>query len=129
MQRAEHDRRRDAQRDVAAFVGSSLSEARERLAVDVLQDDEDLARVDDDVERRHDVRVAHARGEPRFVDEHRDELRVRRELRVEPLDRDGAREPDRADDAPEVDRRHAAGRDLPADRVAADDSIRATAHE
>ena len=45
-----------------------------------------------DVERRHDVGVADARGEARLVEEHRDELGVLRELRVQALDRDRARE-------------------------------------
>ena len=64
----------------------------------------------DDVERRHDVGVADARGEARLVEEHRDEVGVLRERVVQPLDRDGAREARRPEEAPEVDGRHAPGR-------------------
>ena len=48
---------------------------------------------DDDVERLHHVRVLDARGEARLVEEHRRELGVVREVRVEPLDGDRPREP------------------------------------
>ena len=43
---------------------------------DVLHDEEELARRRHDVERRDDVRVPDARGEPRLVEEHRDELGI-----------------------------------------------------
>ena len=88
----ERDRRR-VRRDRAPH------EPRERLALHVLHDEEELAVGLHDVERRHHVRVADARGEARLVEEHRDELGVLGELRVEALDRDGAREADGPDAA------------------------------
>ena len=90
----------------------------------VLHDEEELAVGGDDVERRHDVRVPDARGEARLVEEHRDELGILGELRVEALDRDRAREADRTEQPPEVDRRHAAGGDLVVERIAPDDAQR-----
>ena len=83
-------------------------EPGERLAVHVLHDEEELAVRRDDVERRDDVRVADARGEARLVEEHRDELGILRELRVQPLDRDRAREADRTEQSAEMDRGHPA---------------------
>src|SRR5262249_29830052 len=61
-----------------------------------------------DVERRYDVRMTDARCEPRLVEEHRDELVVVREVRVQHLDRDQALEARDALRARDVDRRHAA---------------------
>ena len=68
-----------------------------------------------------------ARGEARLVEEHRDELGVLRELRMQALDRDGAREADRAEEAPEVDRRHAARGDLVVERITPYDAKRSAA--
>ncbi len=58
----------------------------------------------------------------RLVEEHRDELGVLRELRVQALDRDGAREARRPEQAPEVHRRHPARRDLVVDGVPPEES-------
>ena len=58
------------------LLARRANEARERLALDVVHDEEELALVGDDVERRHDVRVLDARGEARLVEEHRDELGI-----------------------------------------------------
>src|SRR5262249_12787529 len=69
--------------------------------------------------------MADARREARLVEEHRDELRILGELRGEPLDRDGPREADLAEEAAHVHRRHAARRDLVVERVAADDATSA----
>lgn len=66
----------------------------------------------DDVERAHDVRMPNARGEARLVDEHRRKIRILRELRMQSFDGDGARESDGAEEASEMDRRHAAGGDF-----------------
>lgn len=87
----------------------------------------------DDVEHRHDVRMADTRGELRLVEEHRDELGVPCELRVQLLDRDGPREAARPTQTAEVNRRHPAMRDLfkedvPAEnaRLCCDDSPHVT---
>ncbi len=112
-----HDRRHDLERDALDVAGDETHEARERLAVDVVHDDEDLARVRDDVEGRDDVRMADARSEARLVEEHRGELRVHREVLVESLHRDRAREADLARQSSEVHRRHSSGGDLCIERV------------
>ena len=67
-----------------------LQEARERIAVHVVEDDEELSVERLDVERLDHVRVVNPRGEPGLVEEHRDELGVFRELRVQLLDGHGA---------------------------------------
>ena len=88
-----HDRARRSCSGMRAPARRAARSRRESDSpCDVLHDEEELALGRDDVERRHDVRVADARGEPRLVEEHRDELGILRELRVQPLDRDGARE-------------------------------------
>ena len=71
-----------------------------------------------------DVGVTDARREPRLVEEHRDELGVLRELRVQPLDGDGTREAHRTEQAPEVHGGHAARGDLVVERVAPDEGPR-----
>ena len=92
--------------------------------MNVLHDEEELAVGRDHIERRRDVGVANARRDARFVQEHRDELVLAREVRVEALDRHEAREAPGAERAPEVHRRHATRRDLVVDRVAAIDDVR-----
>ncbi len=64
--------------------------------------------------------MLHERGDARLVEEHRDELRILGVLRVQPLDREPLGEPARPCEAPQVDRGHAAGRDLTEQRVAPD---------
>ena len=64
--------------------------------------------------------MADPRRQSRLVEEHRDELGLTRELRMQPLDGDRAREPDRAQQATEVHRGHTASRDLAVQRVAPD---------
>ena len=63
----EDGRRNDPGGCAAPRARSDARQPRERLAVHVLHDEEDLALGRDDVERRHDVRVADARrrGAPR----------------------------------------------------------------
>ena len=63
------------------------------------------------------------RREARLVEEHRDELGILRVRVVESLDRDGAREARRPQQAPDVDGRHATRRnavvhDVPPDEAA-----------
>ena len=101
------------------------------LARHVVHDEEQLAAGRDDVERRHDVRMADARREPRLVEEHRDELGVGRELRVQALDRDRAREADRPEQPPKMDGGHATGRNGAVEGVPAHDAhaLRRRAHD
>ncbi len=124
LERARHDRRDDARRDaLPPLVGAADEDAR-RFTAHVLHHQEELAVRGDDVDRGHDVRVLDARGEARLVEEHRHELGIRGELRVEALDGDGARETDRARKPPQVHRRHPAGGDAIVELVAADDDRR-----
>ncbi len=100
-------------------------EPRERLALHVLHDEEELAVVGDDVERRHDVRgggcarrAAPRRGTSRRTRGPRANCGCSRLMAT-------VREkPARPEEAPEVDRRHPARRDASSDRVAADDERR-----
>src|SRR4051794_36822286 len=66
--------------------------------------------------------MLHPRRRLRLFDERVDEVRVVRELRLDPLHRDGAREAHRADEAAEVHGRASACRERPEDRVASDDA-------
>jgi len=59
------------------------------------------------------------RSEARFIDEHRNEREVGDELRQHPLDRDGAGESDRSEEATEMNRRHPTGCDLVVEGVPA----------
>ncbi len=79
--------------------------------MDVLHDQEQFL-LDDDVQHRRDVRVLNARCKARLVDEHRHHVAVAREVRMQALDGDGAGEANGADEAGQVDRRHAARGDL-----------------
>ena len=108
----------DGHGDAVAGVAHQLEEAGERLALDELHHDEELAGVRDDVERGHDVGVTEASGEARLVDEHRRERRVLRVLRMHALDCDEAVEAHRAAHAAQVHRRHAARRELAKELVA-----------
>ena len=90
-----------------ARAGSRAAhELRQRSAEDVVHHEQQLPAGRDDVERRDHVGVLHARGEPRLVEEHRDELGVGRQVRVQALDGHGPREADGPDDAAQVDDRH-----------------------
>ena len=82
----------------------------------------------DDVERRHDVGMAHPRRDAGLIDEHRHEVRVFGELRMKPLDGHRTREPHRADQATDVHCSHATRSDLVKNRVAADDLVCAVSH-
>lgn len=63
-----------------------FGEKRQTLAGHERGDNEDISAVSHDVERRYDVRVLDARGEPYFIEERRDEVRILREGRGELLD-------------------------------------------
>ena len=61
--------------------------------------------------------MPNTRRDARLIEEHRDKFGIRSELRVEPLDRDRAREPNGPDEASEVDRGHATRGDDAVQRV------------
>ena len=120
VQTVEHarDHGADDRGGIGASRGSMSRTSRgERLPVHVLHDEQELAWRRDDIERLDHVRMLNAGRDPRLVDEHRDEVGVARELSVESLDGDGAREADRAEQAAEMDGRHAAGGERAVDRV------------
>jgi hypothetical protein len=73
--------------------------------------------------------VLDARGEAGLVEEHRHELGILGELRVQPLDGDGLREAHRPEQTAEVHGGHAPGGDLAVHRVASDDADRAFGHQ
>ena len=78
VQRLRDDRGRERHRHAFALREHEPREGRERVALDVLHDDEQLVLLGDDVERGNDVGMTDHRGEPRLVEEHGDELGVAR---------------------------------------------------
>ncbi len=92
-------------------------EPQQRLAVDVLHDEEKLAALRDDVDGLDDVRVADARDDARLVQEHRDEVRIPGVALVKALDGDDAREAGGSDLPCEVHGGHASGRNFAAEGV------------
>ena len=106
------DRARHTDRDAALGFADHAEKRGERLALDVLHDDEEVAAAFDDVERGDDVRVTEAGREARLVEEHRGEGRVLRVLRMHAFDRHEAGEPHRAAHPTEIDRGHTARREL-----------------
>ncbi len=124
LQPVEHRRghaERDAERDELAVLARRAQQLLKRQAVDVLEDEQQLVAVLDDVERRDDVRVRDARGEARLVDEHASDVLLARKPGMQTLDGHRAREADGPEQPAVVDDRHPAGRDLPVERIAADD--------
>ena len=98
----------------------ALEQAGQGFAVDVLHDQEELFAFleQDHIQRRRDVGVLDARHQPGLVEKHGNELGVAREVGMEGLDRDCAREPDVAAQAAEMHARHATRGDLVVDNVA-----------
>src|SRR5262245_29281164 len=96
-------------------------QAMQGFAVDVLHHEEQLTRKRHDIENGHHVRMADRCGDPRLIDEHRNEGRLLCKLRVEPLDRHGAPEAYRPDEACEMDGGHSARRDFAEEEVPTDD--------
>ena len=92
--------------------GGARDEVREGVALHVLHDDVVPLLARPDLEDGDDVRVVDPRGEARLVEEHLDELGVAREVRMQALDPDEALKAPGAGEAPEVHRRHPAGREL-----------------
>ena len=119
MQDVGEDAHGDRRRHLLAGRARLREEAAERLAVHVLHDQEKLAPLGDDVEHGRYIGVEDARCEARFVDEHRRELGVSYELRVQAFDRDDAPEASVPDDPPEVHGGHSAGGDHVMDFVEA----------
>ena len=68
------------------FCAATRSRPSAVEAVDVLERREVLAAHLAEVEDLDDLRVRQLRGQLRLVDEHRDEVRVRRQVRKDPLD-------------------------------------------
>jgi hypothetical protein len=117
-ERVRDDRADDSDGDGRLARLRLAENARERRAVHVLHDDEELAVLRDDIERLDDVGVPYARHEARLVEEHGEEVRVARERLMEPLDRDRAHEARGAHLPPDVDGRHASRRNGPREAVA-----------
>src|SRR6185295_15499963 len=81
----------------------------------------EVVRLVHDVDGLHDVRMTNAGDDARFVHEHRDELRIAPQVRVEALHGDGAAEADRAEQPAEMDRGHPARRQLVEQSIAPND--------
>jgi hypothetical protein len=122
VQESDDDRRGDGWRDSPVVAGDGALELPQRLPLHVLHDEEELLVERDDVEGGDDVGVPDAGREAGLVEEHRHELGIARELRMQALDRDRLGEADDAEQATEVHGRHPTGRDLLVERVAPDDS-------
>ena len=105
---------------VVAPLDHHVDEVVERLAHEVLEGEVVGAADVPEVVDAADVGVADLRGDVRLVEEHVDEGLGLGEVRVDRLDRDEALEALREAHAPEVDRGHAAGAELLAQREAAE---------
>jgi hypothetical protein len=92
--------------------------------VNVFHDEEEALLALDDIDHGHDVWMTDARDDARLIHEHRDELGVLEVVRMQPLDRDRASEPDGAEQSPEMDRRHPARGELIEQRVPTNDERR-----
>ncbi|TMQ10986.1 MAG: hypothetical protein E6J90_35495 [Deltaproteobacteria bacterium] len=79
-----------------------------------------LRRADRSIEDGHDVAVVDPGCDARLVEEHRDELGIGGELGEQPLGDDEPAEALAADQAREVDRRHAAARDRAVQEISTD---------
>jgi hypothetical protein len=94
----------------------------ERLPVDVLEHEQQLAALLDDVEELHDVAVVDVRRDARLVAQHRHQLLVVPEAVVQALDRDRPPEARDALQTRDVDGRVTARRDFFVERVPPDAS-------
>src|SRR4051794_15661062 len=101
-----YDGGRDLRRDRLLAGGARLNEPRDGLALHVFHDEEELAVRRDDVQGLDDVGVLDPGDEAGLVEEHRDEARVARMVRMEALDGDSPYEAAGAHHAPVVDGRH-----------------------
>jgi hypothetical protein len=121
LQHPAHDAHADERLDAVSPPANRANELRQRGAAHVVHHQEDLVVGGHDVEGGDDVRVRDARRQTRFVEEHLHEIGISGELRVEPLDRHRPHEPGGPQQAPEMHRRHASGRNLAVQHVTPDD--------
>ena len=115
LQTGEHltrDRNRDVDRHVGLRFMRGTQQPVQRHAVHVLLNEHDFIAGRHHVEHGHDVAVMDLRSDACLVEEHRDEVGVLGELGMQSLRRDDAREAFIADEARDVNRRHATARDL-----------------
>ena len=103
-----------------------IEQLAQREAVDVVHDDVVLpaGRGDLRVDRADHVRVLDLRGEPRFVAEHLDDLRLLREVLVHDLDREQSFEAAGTLKPAQVDGPHRTAADLGQQLVAAEHAPR-----
>src|SRR5262249_11295995 len=97
----------------------------QRLAMHVVHHEEELALLAKHVVCGDHTRVLDPRGQPRLVEEHRDELGVRREILVQTLDGDGSGETHIGYESPEMNGGHSARRDWLVERIATNYALRA----
>ena len=97
----------------------SPKELVERLSQHEIHDQEELGLRLDHVERPDHVGVLDPHRQPRLVEEHRREVPLGEEVRVHPLDGDGARHAGAGGHATQVNGGHPAGRDRVVQRVPA----------
>ena len=121
VEHAAHDPHADERLHPLAAFSNGANELCEGGPPHVLHDEKHFAVGGHDVERRDHVRMCDARRQPGFVEEHLHEVRVARELGVESLDRDRTGESRGAEEPPEMDRGHAARRDLAVQHVTPED--------
>jgi hypothetical protein len=100
--------RDDRQRNRSTAVVRRTPQSGQRFSWHVLHYEKEFPLESDDVECANYVWVSDPSGKTGFVQEHRYEVRVLRKLRVQALDRYGAREAHRAEQAPDVNGRHTA---------------------
>ncbi len=124
VQDAGHDGEQHVLWNSLLGLACSDDQLRQRFAVHVLHDQQQLAFERHDVEHGHHVGVTDACRETRLVDEHGDELGVPREVRVKPLDRDRTRESGQPEQSSEMHVRHPARGDDPVQGVPTNDPIR-----
>jgi len=111
FERVDHDAQRNLGRKWTSLPGQASDQGVQREPVHELHDEKQPLRTALDRERGDDVRVTNARGEPRLVEEHRDEVLLARDVRVHELQGDEPLEAALADDAREVHGGHPALRD------------------
>ena len=107
-------------RDPRPLLRGDAQQAERVEPVDELERDEVLAVHLAEVEDLHDLRVGQLRGQLGLVDEHRDEARVGRQVRQDPLDDQDLLEAVRRGDLRAEDLSHAAHRQPFEQRVAAE---------
>src|SRR5262249_13445228 len=84
----EHDGGDDRQRNALPTLLQPSLQASEGHAMHIFHDEQQLVALAYDVERRHDVSMAHPGTETRLVDEHLERSGRRNDMRMKALDRD-----------------------------------------